>query len=374
MSTDRAAECATRAEHVAAFLLQQDLDAVVLRRRGTIGWLLGGVSLHVRSDTEDAIATVVVTRDHGIHVVTDRIECDRLRDEELASLPVDLHVAAWTSKAPDAVAACLAAVGCRGTHVATETPFGRWPTLDGDAAAAFRSLREVLHGTELVRYRALCRDTAVDLEAATTSITPGVTEHDVAAELSGRLLRRGVHPAVVLVAFDERIDAYRHPIPTDRTLRRRAMVVVCAESGGLVAAATRFATLRPTSPELQRRFAAVADVDAAAFLASRPGAHAGDVYAAMRDAYRRHGFPDEIERHHQGGAIGYACREWVALPGGVEPIRDGQAFAWNPSITGTKSEDTILVTASGHEILTATGDWPTVATPAGPRPIERVVG
>lgn len=37
-----------------------------------------------------------------------------------------------------------------------------------------------------------------------------------------------------------------------------------------------------------------------------------------------------------------------------------QGLAWNPSVTGTKSEDTILVTEAGVEILTATGSWPTV--------------
>jgi len=42
-------------------------------------------------------------------------------------------------------------------------------------------------------------------------------------------------------------------------------------------------------------------------------------------------------------------------------IRDSpQAFAWNPSITGTKSEDTILTAPGGGapEFLTQPLDWP----------------
>jgi hypothetical protein len=35
------------------------------------------------------------------------------------------------------------------------------------------------------------------------------------------------------------------------------------------------------------------------------------------------------------------------------------AYAWNPTVQGSKSEDTYLVTADGVENLTATGDWPT---------------
>jgi hypothetical protein len=35
------------------------------------------------------------------------------------------------------------------------------------------------------------------------------------------------------------------------------------------------------------------------------------------------------------------------------------AFAWNPTVQGTKSEGTVLVSEEGFERLTAPGDWPT---------------
>jgi antitoxin VapB len=42
----------------------------------------------------------------------------------------------------------------------------------------------------------------------------------------------------------------------------------------------------------------------------------------------------------------------------TEVVRIGQVYAWNPSITGIKSEDTILVAAIGNEVLTAIDSWP----------------
>jgi hypothetical protein len=39
-------------------------------------------------------------------------------------------------------------------------------------------------------------------------------------------------------------------------------------------------------------------------------------------------------------------------------VAAGQAFAWNPSIQGTKSEDTILAGETQAEILTETAGWP----------------
>ena len=68
--------------------------------------------------------------------------------------------------------------------------------------------------------------------------------------------------------------------------------------------------------------------------------------------------------HHQGGATGYAEREWVATPDGKEIVVNNQIFAWNPSIRGGKVEDTVLLRDGQIELLTPTPELPALASSA----------
>jgi hypothetical protein len=109
-------------------------------------------------------------------------------------------------------------------------------------------------------------------------------------------------------------------------------------------------------------------VEASALAATRAvgrdGGTAGDVFDAIREAYAAVGFEGEWRNHHQGGAGGYAGREWIATPDSDAAVHLPMAYAWNPTVQGAKSEDTHLVAADGIETVSTTGDWPTVAVEA----------
>jgi len=101
--------------------------------------------------------------------------------------------------------------------------------------------------------------------------------------------------------------------------------------------------------------------------ATRPGKTLGELLQVSQEAYRRADLGDEWRMHHQGGAAGYEPREYLALPGSPVAVALGQAFAWNPSVAGAKSEDTILVGEAEDEVLTAIDGWPPtiVSLPGG---------
>jgi Xaa-Pro aminopeptidase len=135
----------------------------------------------------------------------------------------------------------------------------------------------------------------------------------------------------------------------------------------LFASCTRIVAFDPPA-WLSRRHHAAATVEASAIAATRrvglDGGTAGDVFDAIRSAYAAVGWEDEWQKHHQGGAAGFAGREWIATPDHDAPVDLPMAYAWNPTVQGAKSEDTVLVTENGFEVLTETGEWPTLTVEA----------
>jgi antitoxin VapB len=162
------------------------------------------------------------------------------------------------------------------------------------------------------------------------------------------------------VATDERIFSFRHPLPTYKSMERYAMLVMCGRRWGLVCSLTRLIHFGKLPDDLRRRAEAVARVDAAFIHATRPGKTIGQVFQQGVGVYSQVGFSDEWKLHHQGGPAGYEPREFIARPTSQEMVSLGQSYAWNPSITGTKSEDTIQVGEEENEVITAIPGWPTI--------------
>jgi antitoxin VapB len=176
-------------------------------------------------------------------------------------------------------------------------------------------------------------------------------------------------PIVTLVGSDERLRRYRHPVPTAAAWKHVVMVALCAERDGLVVSLSRIVAAGGP-PDLEGRTHATASVFGRLLEATRPGATAASLYTVAAAGYAAAGFPGEELKHHQGGAIGYRAREWVAHPASQETVQARQAFAWNPTIAGTKIEDTALVIDERIEMLTMTPDWPQIDVGTSDRAIR----
>lgn len=72
---------------------------------------------------------------------------------------------------------------------------------------------------------------------------------------------------------------------------------------------------------------------------------------------RRERLRELVERLDVGAVLlrtpaSYASREIVASHEIAQEIQAGQVFAWNPSITGAKAEETFILTGNGPEVIT----------------------
>jgi len=354
-------ELTTKIGRLRGFLERHGYAGVLLRRRASFAWLTCGGNSTVERCAERGVADLLVTRDRLVAVLSE-IERYRIMEEELGGLGFELVSFAWGGRAgPDTLDALR-----EGRRMAADCAVPGFEERGEELTA----LRYALTPEEAVRARNAARASAQSFEVVCREIRPGMTEHEAAALLSAACLRTGADAPVVLVAFDERIAAYRHPAPTARKLERRALLVRCSEQHGLITSISRMVSFGEPDAELRRRYAACARVNAAFIAATRPGAVASEVFAAGVAAYAATGFPDEWKRHHQGGAIGYACRDYIADHGCREVVQENQLFSWNPSLAGTKIEDTILVTSTGEEILTEMPSWPSLEVAVGGQTIR----
>ena len=347
-------EIEAKHERIAQFLADQSLDALVLGRLANFAWATGGRDGFIMIATEHAGAHLVYTPDEKA-LVADRIEMPRFQTEE-GLVPPE-----WTPVAPywhvDRAQVVHWNTVTQSKRTGADCDIQGARKLTGDIAR----LRFQLLPQEIERYRALGQAAAQALELAAHEIAPGMTEHAIASLIAGKAISQGIQAALTLVATDERIFRYRHPIPTAKQLDRYAMLVLCARRHGLICSVSRLVHFGEIPQEIQEKSAACAQVDAAFILGSVPGRPARDVFAEAVNEYAKAGYEDEWRFHHQGGACGYESRDYKASPASNEVIQLNQAFAWNPSIAGVKSEDTTLVTEQGIEVLSAaSADWPTI--------------
>ncbi|UPV76271.1 M24 family metallopeptidase [Halorussus limi] len=351
----------TKQERLDAYLAENDLEAVWFARPNSFAWLTGASNV---VDREGDVGVAAVGYDgDGLEVVTSNIEANRFREEELAD---DVSVAEF----PWYEQSLSGAVADR-----TETPAAADFDVPGTSSVDASPLRQPLTEADVENYRELGRETAQAVESVCRELQPDDVESEVASALRVALSARDIEVPVALVGGAERARKYRHYTPTNARIGEYVLVSVTTQRDGLHASATRTVAFESEMDddalnELGERHHAARIVETTALGATRAVADlSGDpasVFQAIQAAYEHLGHADEWENHHQGGAAGFAGREWFAAPEVPESaeITTPMAYAYNPTIRGAKSEDTVLVTDDGFEVLTDTGQWPTTPVDA----------
>jgi|SRR5271157_979964 len=342
-------------------LEKHQLDAILLKRVSSFAWATCGAASYINTASSYGDSQLLITRNRR-YLISNNIEITRLEKEEgLKRQDWEFQIAPWYQANP---AVEKLADGLR---LGVDSPQPGALDLSDELARARSNLLPEEHD----RYRRLCRLTADGMQAVIYKVYPGQTEYEIAARLGSEFQQAGIQPIVLLIASDQRIFDHRHPLPTGKKVERYAMLVACCRYKGLVSSVTRLVYFGRLSDEIRHKADVLAKVDATFIEYTRPGMALAEIFQKVQAAYSEAGFPDEWQLHHQGGPAAYETREWIATPASKDVVSLGQVYAWNPSITGVKSEDTILVGSAGNEVMTELPNWPMITVEVGGKTYRR---
>ena len=354
-------EIRIKKERVKNFLREHGLKGVLLTRQSNFTWITGGGNNFVVMGSDLGVASALII-DKSSYIITSNIESARIREEE-----IDLHACCSLKKNAGRIFSFaifpwqeeekridLIKKICPLNKIASDSPVSGTKPLGSD----FAQLRYSLTPEEIDRYIRLGEECGKSMGKVCRSIETGDSENEIAGRLSEDLLAKGIVPTVLLIAADDRIRKYRHPIATDKKVKKYVMVVLCGRKWGLIVSLTRLVHFGKVSAELYRKHDAVTKVDACFIAGTKPGTKVSEIFKCALKTYKETGFADEWKLHHQGGATGYEGRDYKGTLSCREVVRENQAFAWNPSITGTKSEDTIIAIPTKSKVISVVPGWP----------------
>ena len=346
-------ELKEKEQRVRDFLRSKGLKALLLKRQTNFSWMTcGGLNL-VGIATELGATSLLITEDAKF-VISNNIEAPRMIEEEgLEKQGFTLKTFSWYEDREISTLKELAGEG----PVGCDVHFPNTVMLAEEIA----QLRYSLTPAERERYRWLGERVSWALEKTMRDTRRGEKESEVVGRLCREIWKDRIDPVGLMAAADERMFRFRHPIPSEKRVEKYLMVSINARKWGLVVCLTRFVHFGKLPAPLKEKYEANVFVDCTLMAHTRPGILAREVLQIGIEAYRAKGYPEEWQLHHQGGPIGYVPRDYRVNFKTPDLIQEYQGFAWNPSITGTKSEDTILATKKGPEMITHPIQYPTVS-------------
>jgi Xaa-Pro dipeptidase len=230
------------------------------------------------------------------------------------------------------------------------------------AEAVVSELRLTKDEAELAAMRRAVEVAELGLQRSLPHIRAGMTERELAGELTLQMLRAGSEselPFPPIVAGGPN-SALPHHVPGDRSVQPGDLLIVDwgATVTGYISDLTRTLFLPPLDPELARVHQIVLRANAAGRAAVRPGGSCASIDQAARSLITAEGY-GEAFRHRTGHGIGMEAHEPPYIrDDNPQLLQPGMTFTVEPGIYltgrgGVRIEDNMLVTPDGSECLSS---------------------
>jgi len=223
------------------------------------------------------------------------------------------------------------------------------------------TLRLIKDDGELAEIREAIQQAERGFQLLKASLSPEMTELQAANELERAMRHFGAKQAAfdTIVAVGPRA-ALPHARPTSARIGDAGFLLVdwgARNSAGYHSDLTRMVVTDTISPKLEKLYRVVLQAQRRGIEAVRPGALAGEVDSKAREPIRQAGWGKNFG-HGLGHGIGLEIHEGPRVsqnskielkPGMVITIEPG---IYLPGWGGIRIEDDVLVTRTGHEVLT----------------------
>lgn len=339
---NRMEETAVKLDRVRKLMNQKGLSGVLIKKQANFSWITAGGLNMVGTATEMGVTSVLITK-NKCYVIANRIEAPRMKDEEIDELDFEVVDYEWYENKEIEISKKIV-----DGDIGSDVPLSGFCHIESD----LNKLRYELTESEIDRYLYLGEKLSRSLESVLLFTRPGDTEVEVAGRISSELWKYRIDPTGFMVAADERARLYRHPIPTMKKIEKYVMVSVNARYKGLITTVTRMVYFGRIPENFLEQYRKNVMIECLMIQKTKIGEKMNIPVLAAIEEYKKLGYPDEWKLHHQGGSMGYYARDIRVTPTCEELVRKNQAFCWNPTISGTKSEDGFIVTESGPVMIT----------------------
>jgi len=226
-------------------------------------------------------------------------------------------------------------------------------------AGITEKIRSIKAPVEIAAIRASGSIAAKALQRSLGHINSGVTEIELAGMIDFQLRKSGATNSFeTIVAFGPNASRPHHQ-PGKKKLRQKDTVLIDfgAKYKGYCSDITRCFALGPMTALYRKAFDVVEQAQAAAIKSIKAGVRLTHVDSAARNAIRSSGLP--VYGHGTGHGLGLEIHELPFLkPDTKEALKAGQVITIEPGIyipgkLGIRIEDDVLVTKTGHKILTS---------------------
>jgi Xaa-Pro aminopeptidase len=248
-------------------------------------------------------------------------------------------------------------------------------------AGIIETVRSIKDQSEIATIRSAAAISAKALAQTLPHIKPGITESELAGMLDFQIRKLGARNSFeTIVAFGPNGSRPHHQ-PGKRKLKKKDAVLIdfgakykgycsditrcflCGEgilplypTAGKMPAGRKAGTASPRTAYYKKVYDVVEQAQAAAIKTIKPGVKLTQVDAAAREVIAKAGLP--VYGHGSGHGFGLQIHEDPFLkPDGKGKLKANQVLTIEPGIyipgrLGIRIEDDILVTETGHKILT----------------------